>query len=52
VEPDPSGWVMVIEARASHAENMRRRLAVFFHYVRIGRWRLAWQLLRRGVDDL
>jgi hypothetical protein len=27
---------------------MRQRLAAFFHYARIGRWRLAWQLLRRA----
>jgi hypothetical protein len=30
---------------------MGRRLVAFFHYVWVGRWRLAWQLLWRGLGD-
>ena len=30
---------------------VRRRVLAFLHYVRIRRWRVAWELLRRGFRD-
>jgi hypothetical protein len=40
-------WGMRDTSGNGNLDTMRReRLAAFFHYLRIGRWAVAWEILR------